>query len=54
MNLEMEWVTPRHLNVVYGESGKPGDKVEIGFQAIKCADVEISVQHAGTDVRGSK
>lgn len=45
MNLKMVWVAPRHLNVIYGESGRPGDKVEIGFQAIKCADVEITVQH---------
>jgi hypothetical protein len=44
MNLKMEWAAPRHLNVIYGEKG-PGDKVEIGFQAIRCADVEISVQH---------
>jgi hypothetical protein len=45
MNLKMVWLAPRHLNVIYGESGRPGDKVEIGFQAIKCADVEITVQH---------
>jgi hypothetical protein len=47
MNLKMEWVAPRHLNVVYGEKG-PDDKVEISFQAIRCADVEISVQHLDT------
>jgi hypothetical protein len=54
MNLKMEWVTPKHLNVIYGESGRPGDSVEIEFQAIKCGGVEISVQHvnvATTSVR---
>jgi hypothetical protein len=54
MNLKMEWVAPRHLNVIYGESGRPGDKVEIGFQAIKCADVEITVQHVGAGETSSR
>lgn len=54
MNLKMEWLTPRHLNVIYGESERPGDKIEIGFQAIKCADIEISIQHANVGASGSK
>jgi hypothetical protein len=45
MNLKMEWITPTHLNVMYGESGKPGDEVNLDFQAVKCGGVEISVQH---------
>ena len=45
MNLKMEWLTPTHLNVMYGESGKPGDHVSVDFQAIKCAGIEISAQH---------
>jgi hypothetical protein len=36
--VEMQWVTPKHLNVVYGRHAT------IGFQAVKCADISISVQ----------
>jgi len=54
MNLKMEWVTPRHLNVIYGESERSGDKVEIDFQAIKCAAVEITVQHVDASKTSSR
>ncbi len=43
MSLEMYWVTPTHLEVVYGPSRRPGDRVSLNFQAVKCADVKISV-----------
>jgi hypothetical protein len=42
MNLKMEWITPKHLHVIYGESEKRGDHVNINFQAIKCAGIDIS------------
>jgi len=45
MNLKIEWVTPTNLKVTYGESGKPGDHVDVDFQAIKCAGIAISAQH---------
>jgi hypothetical protein len=44
MNLKMEWVTPRHLEVTYGASINPGDQVDLYFQAVKCAGIEISVR----------
>jgi hypothetical protein len=44
MNLKMDWLGPKHLNVKYGPSARPGDDVSIEFQAIKCAGIEISVQ----------
>jgi len=45
MNLKMEWVTPTHLNVAYGESARPGDHVSLDFQVVKCAGIDISAQH---------
>lgn len=44
MHLEMKWVTPKHLAVTYAPTSKPGDHVSVDFQAIKCADVTISVE----------
>jgi hypothetical protein len=44
MNLKMEWLTPTRLNVTYGPSARPGDHVDLNFQAVKCAGVEISVR----------
>src|ERR1019366_3511467 len=34
MILKMEWVTPKHLDVRYGESERPGDQVSLDFQVI--------------------
>ena len=48
MKLKMEWVTPTHLNVKYGERG-PGDHVNLDFQVIKCAGIDISVQHVSDE-----
>jgi hypothetical protein len=45
MDLKMEWISPTHLNVMYGESKRPDDHVSLDFQAIKCAGIEISAQH---------
>jgi hypothetical protein len=36
--VEMQWITPKHLNVLYGRHAT------IGFQAVKYADISISVQ----------
>jgi hypothetical protein len=48
MNLKMQWVSPRHLQVTYGENAVQ-DHVDVDFQAVKCGDVEISLQHAPAD-----
>lgn len=44
MHLRMEWITPKHLNIIYAPTSKSGDHVIVDFQAIKCADIEISIQ----------
>jgi hypothetical protein len=44
MNLKMEWVTPTHLDVTYGASARPGDHVDLDFQVVKCAGIDISVR----------
>jgi hypothetical protein len=44
MNLNMEWVSPTHLNVTYGPSASPGDSVSLGFQVVKCYGIDISVR----------
>jgi hypothetical protein len=44
MNLKMEWVTPTHLEVTYGASAEPGDRVSLDFQAVKMSGVDISVR----------
>ena len=44
MNLTMQWVTPTHLVVTYGATTRPGDHVTLNFQAVKCANVDISVR----------
>jgi hypothetical protein len=50
MNLKMDWTTPTHLHVIYGESAKLGDRVTLNFQVVKCAGIDISLQYlpAGT------
>ncbi len=54
MNLKMEWVTPAHLNVTYGENTGPGDQVSLDFQVVKCAGIDISVQHVSVDATGGQ
>lgn len=49
MNLKMEWATPTHLHVTYGESAKPGDHVSLDFQVVRCAGIDISAQHLSVD-----
>jgi hypothetical protein len=45
INLHMKWLTPAHLEVTYGPSGRPGDTVNVDFQAVKFAAVEISLRY---------
>ncbi len=44
MNLKMKWLTPTHLEVMYGPSARPGDQVSLDFQVIKIAGIDISVR----------
>jgi hypothetical protein len=44
MNLKMEWLTPTHLEVTYGPGGSPGDEVNLDFQVVKIAGIDISVR----------
>jgi hypothetical protein len=44
MSLKIEWQDPQHLVVTYGASTRPGDKVNLNFQAVKCSDISISVR----------
>ena len=43
IDLKMNWLTSRHLDVTYGQP------VEIGFQAIKCAGLDISLRYVNTE-----
>lgn len=45
MNLEMNWLTPTHLEVAYGPSTKPGDQVSLDFQVVKIAGIDVSVRN---------
>jgi hypothetical protein len=54
MNLKMEWVTPTHLHVTYGENPKPGDHVSLDFQVVKCAGIDISAQRLSSDATGGQ
>jgi hypothetical protein len=44
MTLKMDWVTPTHLDVAYGPSGRPGDQVNVDFQAVRCGNITISLR----------
>jgi hypothetical protein len=54
MNLEMEWVTPTHLNVTYGPSARPGDQVSLDFQVVKIGGIDISVRQLSSDMTTDK
>src|SRR5581483_5444360 len=47
MDLQMTWLTPTHLEVVYGPSAKPWDHVSLDFQVVKIAGIDISVRNLG-------
>jgi len=44
MQLNMKWITPTHLEVTYGPSGEPRDHVNLDFQVVKCAGIDITVR----------
>jgi len=44
MNLKMEWLTPTHLEVTYGPSERPGDHVDLDFQVVKIAGIDVTVR----------
>jgi hypothetical protein len=49
MNLKMEWVTPTHLEVTYGPSERPADHVNLDFQVVECAGINISVRDLSSE-----
>jgi hypothetical protein len=49
MDLKMEWVTPKHLHVTYGESDRRGDHVSLDFQVVKMSGIDISVEYVPSD-----
>jgi hypothetical protein len=44
MRLNMKWLSPSHLEVVYGPSSRPWDHVEVDFQVVKIAGIDVSLQ----------
>lgn len=44
MNLKLEWITANHLEITYGDSGRPGDQVVVDFQAIKLHQIRITAK----------
>ncbi len=52
MNLKMEWLTPTHLDIIYGPSPKPGDRVTVDFQVVKYGNVEISLRELSGETMG--
>lgn len=51
MYLKLEWITDNHLEVTYGDSGKPGDRVDLTFQAVKFLKVEITAREVLSEKR---
>jgi hypothetical protein len=49
MDINMKWLTPTHLEVMYGASSLPGDHVNVNFQAIRCAGIDISLRDISSD-----
>jgi hypothetical protein len=43
-NLHLNWVGPRHLEVVIDPGTDPVNSTEVHFQAIKCGDVTITLE----------
>jgi|SRR5579863_6362614 len=44
MNLSMQWLTPKHLQVRYGPSTQPNDRVNLEFHVAKTSGVDVSVE----------
>jgi hypothetical protein len=49
MNVKMDWITPKHLHVTYGESERRGDHVSLDFQVVKISGIDISVEYLPSD-----
>jgi hypothetical protein len=54
IDLKMEWISPVHLNVTYGEHTTFGKHVSLDFQVVKCAGIEISVRDLSGDGKDSR
>lgn len=48
MELKMVWLDPKHLDVAYGPSDKPGDRVKLDFRVAQHSGIEISVHDLST------
>lgn len=48
MKLKMVWLSPKHLDVNYGPSDKPGDYVKLDFKVPQYGGIEISVEELST------
>jgi hypothetical protein len=44
MRLGMKWLSSSHLLVTYGPGPKPGDHVDVDFQVVKIAGIDVSLQ----------
>lgn len=49
MNLKMEWITPTHLDVTYGENPRPGDRVHVDFQVVRYGNLDISLRDGSVE-----
>jgi len=43
IHVTMTWLTPTHFDVTYGPERR-GDSVSVSFQAVKIADIEITLR----------
>lgn len=48
MKLKMVWLNPKHLDVTYGPSDRPGDNVKLDFRVAQHSGIEISVRDLST------
>jgi hypothetical protein len=44
LNLKMEWQDSKHFDIWYGPSSRPADKVDVDFQVVKMAGIDISLK----------
>ena len=48
MKLVMTWPMPRHLDVAYGPSERPGDSVKVDLETVRFGDVDITLHQLST------
>ena len=53
MNLTMKWLAPSHFEVSYGPSSKPWDHVDVDFQVVKVAGIEVSLRNLSNPSTGA-